>query len=217
MDQKLFPLINQHWTAPALDRIMALLSNFEAWILPLCLLVFLFLWRGGFRGYALVICATLIVAVNDGIISHSLKMLVNRPRPHQTAERVRQVELAPAVPRFLGVMEPPKIKMSEPPADLKSVVGHSFPSSHTVNTISVALLVACFYRRFGWIAFIPAFGVGYSRIYTGAHWPTDVCASIFIGLGATLLLLAFFEWLWGRAGRRWWPEFLEAHPSLFHS
>jgi undecaprenyl-diphosphatase len=217
MDQKLFPLINLQWHGPALDRIMALLSSFEAWILPLCLLVFFFLWRGGFRGYALVICAILSVAINDGIISHSIKVLVNRPRPHQTTQEVRQVELARATPRFLGVLQPPKVRMSEPPTDPKSVVGHSFPSSHTINTISVALLVACFYRRFGWIAFVPALGVGYSRIYTGAHWPTDVCASIFIGLGMTLVLLALYEWLWAWAGRRWWPEFLEEHPSLFHS
>jgi undecaprenyl-diphosphatase len=217
MDQKLFPLINQQWHGSALDRIMALLSSFEAWILPLCLLVFFLLWRGGFRGYALVVCATLAVAINDGIISHSLKVFVNRPRPPQAEAGVRQVQLARATPRLLGVMQPPNINLSREPADLRSVVGHSFPSSHTINTISVALIVACFYRRFGWIAFIPALGVGYSRIYTGAHWPTDVCASIFIGLGSTLVLLALFEWLWAKAGRRWWPEFLQEHPSLLHS
>ena len=114
-------------------------------------------------------------------------------------------------------MEPAKIKMSEPPTNPQSVVGHSFPSSHTINTISVALLVACFYRRFGWAAFIPALGVAYSRIYTGSHWPSDVCASIFIGLGATLLLLAFVRMALGKAGRRWWPRFQDRHPSLLHS
>ena len=83
--------------------------------------------------------------------------------------------------------------------------------------ISVALLVACFYRTCGWLAFIPALGVAYSRIYTGAHWPSDVFASIFLGLGATLVLLAAFEWLWKTAGGRWWPAFQERHPNLIHS
>jgi len=196
---------------------MALLSSFDAWILPLAVLVFLLLWRGGFRASALVICAAVIVGVNDGIISHSLKQLVNRPRPHQSLDDVRQVELARATPRLLGVLKPPKIKFSAALPDLKAVAGHSFPSSHTINTISVALLVACFYRRYGWLAFVPALGVAYSRIYTGAHWPSDVCASIFLGLGATLVLLAALEWLWTKSGRRWWPRFHERHPSLIHS
>jgi len=217
MDQKLFPLINQQWTGPVADRIMALLSCFDAWILPLVVLVFLLIWRGGFRGATLVVCAVVIVGVNDGIISHSLKALVNRPRPHQSTDNVRQVELARATPRLLGVMDPPKVKISVVLPTLKTAAGHSFPSSHTINTISVALLVACFYRRFGWLAFLPALGVAYSRIYTGAHWPTDVCASIFLGLGATLLLLATFEWLWTNAGGRWWPRFHERHPSLIPS
>jgi undecaprenyl-diphosphatase len=97
---------------------------------------------------------------------------------------------------------------------LAGIAGHSFPSSHTINTISLALLVACFYRRAGWLAFLPALGVGYSRVYTGAHWPSDVFASIFLGLGSTLLLLCLLEWLWRRCGGRWCPAVHERNPSL---
>jgi undecaprenyl-diphosphatase len=217
MDQKLFSLINHDWTGPVLDRFMALLSNFNAWILPLVVLVFFLLWRGGFRGWTLVLCAGIVVGINDGIVSHSLKEIVNRPRPRQSLDEVREVELAKATPRILGVLQPARITYSIAESDLKVIVGHSFPSSHTINTISVALLVTCFFRRLGWLAFLPALAVGYSRIYVGAHWPSDVFASIFLGLGTTLVWLAGLEWLWGKVARHWWPGFHERHPSLLQS
>ncbi len=105
------------------------------------------------------------------------------------------------------------IKYSEPAEG--DVQGRSFPSSHTVNIFSVALATACFYRRRGWLAFFPALIVAWSRIYTGSHWPSDVLTSIFIGLGATLLLLCALEWLWGKLGARFLPAIHRENPNLF--
>lgn len=200
-----------------LDRLMALLSSFDAWVLPMILLIAVLLWRGGFHVRAFLICAGLIVGINDGVISNSLKHLVRRPRPHQSIDAVRQVDLAKATPRIIAVTKPLKIKLSEAAADLGEIAGRSFPSSHTVNIMSVALLATLFFRRFGWLAFVPAFGVAYSRIYTGSHWPSDVFASIFLGLGSTLLLLGGLEWLWKKQGARLAPALQERHPSLLPS
>jgi undecaprenyl-diphosphatase len=214
MDLKLLFLINQAWTGPVRDRVMALLSSFDAWMPLLALLIAGMLWRGGFRARSLVVCAALIAGMNDGVISYSIKHLVNRPRPRNSVDGVREVDLARARPRLLAVFQPPRVTIADVPADQAATGGHSFPSSHTINTISLALLVACYYRRYGWLAFLPALGVGYSRIYVGAHWPTDVLASIFLGLGTTLVLFAILEWLWKIAGEKWWPQFRARHPSL---
>src|SRR6187402_319031 len=101
MDQKLLFLINHTWTSPALDYFMALMSNFAAWTPPLILLVGFLLWRGGFRARAFVLTAAAIVGINDGMLSGTLKRVVDRPRPHQTIDNVRMVELAKATPRLL--------------------------------------------------------------------------------------------------------------------
>jgi len=212
MDQKLLFLINHQWTCSALDYVMALVSSFDAWIPPLILLVGLLLWRGGFRVRAFVLSAALIVGINDGLLSRTLKHIVDRPRPHQTVNDVRQVDLAKAHPRLLALGKPLVIKYSQPTGG--DVEGRSFPSSHTVNTISVALVTVCFYRRRGWLAFIPAMAVAWSRIYTGSHWPSDVLTSIFLGLGSTLLLLCGLEWLWGKMGARFLPTIHRQNPSL---
>jgi undecaprenyl-diphosphatase len=217
MDQKLLFLINRQWTGPVLDHVMALLSSFDAWIPLMFLLIALLFWRGGFHARAFILCAGLIVGINDGVISNSLKHLVRRPRPHQSIDGVRQVDLAKATPRIIAVAKPLKIKLSEAAPDLGEIAGRSFPSSHTINTTTVALLTALFFRRFGWLAFLPSLGVAYSRVYTGAHWPSDVFASIFLGLGTTLLLLGVLEWLWKKYGGRFAPALHQQHPSLLPS
>jgi undecaprenyl-diphosphatase len=159
--------------------------------------------------------AGLAVGICDGVVSKTLKHVVDRPRPHQVLDGIRLVDLAKANPRVLAVFKPLKIKLSNPTEDLETIEGRSFPSSHTMNTISVALLAACFYPRRGWLAFFPALLVAYSRVYTGSHWPSDIITSLFLGIGVTLLLLTVAEALWRSKGGRFFPGVHAAHPSLF--
>lgn len=212
LDEKLLLLINREWTSAALDRLMATASSWDAWLPVFFLVGLVLLVRGGFRMRAFVITALLIVAVNDGIISRSLKQLVDRPRPHQSHNDVRIVDLAKARPRLLALGKPATVKLSR--ISLEDVEGRSFPSAHTLNFFSLALVAVTF---FGWRAawmFAIAILVGYGRIYTGSHWPSDVLTSIFIAFGSTLLLLALAEWAWRKAGARLFPAAHTEHPSL---
>ncbi len=192
---------------------MALVSSWDAW-LPVALLglVVLFM-KGGFKARAFCLIAAAIVGLNDGVLSNSLKHLIDRPRPHQVLNDVRVVDLAKAKPRLLAVFKTPVVKLSRP--DFTPSSGRSFPSSHTINTFSAALVGVFFFgARAAWG--LGAAGlVGYSRIYTGSHWPSDVLISMFLGLGSTLFLLAALDTLWRRRGSAWLPAVHARHPSLF--
>lgn len=212
MDQKLLFLINREWTSPAADRLMALVTSWDVWLPIAAILIVWLLVKGSFKARAFVVTVVVIVGINDGVISNSLKRLINRPRPHQSVEGVRVVDLAKAKPRILAIFRPAKVKLSKPGTG--PVEGRSFPSSHTMNMFSVALLAVCFYgRRMAWGFGIAAL-VGYSRIYVGVHWPSDVITSIFLAFGTSLLMLAGLDALWRRCGAAWWPAVQARHPSL---
>ena len=212
MDQKLLFLINREWTNAGLDWFMGALSCLAAWAPLLVILAVFLIVKGGFRARAFLITAGLIVGINDGVISQTLKRLVDRPRPHQAVNDVRIVDLAKATPRALALFQPAKVTLSR--VGFEPVEGRSFPSGHTMNCFSAALVALCIFgRRAAW-GFALAALVGYSRIYNGAHWPSDVVTTIFLAFGSTLLLMALAERVWQRAGRRVFPKIHARHPSL---
>ena len=88
MDQQLLFLINREWTCAPLDWFMAALSCLAAWLPWLIVAGLALLVLGNFRERAFVVTLLVVVAINDGIVSNSLKHLVDRPRPHQSHNAV---------------------------------------------------------------------------------------------------------------------------------
>ncbi len=70
----------------------------------------------------------------------------------------------------------------------------SFPSGHSASAFAFATAVAMEHRGAAAAIFPVAAAVGYSRVHTGVHWPTDVAAGAAIGVGAAY------------ATRHWWPR-----------
>src|SRR5436309_6749371 len=210
MDQSLFHLINGQWTSPLLDLFMAALSDSKIWE-PLFVAVGVSaLFFGGFRGRAFVICLALSLLITNELID-VLKSAVDRPRPKQV-ENVRMVELQRTHPKFLTLFKRPTIRFSD--SSDRNQSGPSFPSGHVTNNTMIAVFCTLFYRRPGWLYWFVTAAVGYSRIYLGSHWPSDVIATVFLGIGESLLLLAVFELAWRGVGGRWMPQLFARNPSL---
>jgi undecaprenyl-diphosphatase len=209
MDQSLFHFINQQWTSRFLDLFMAAVSDSEIWR-PLFVAVGISaLLFGGFKARAFVICLALSLLIGSFVTS-TLKSAVDRRRPKQV-ESVRMVQLQKARPKFLTLSQKPTIRFSD--SSDRSRSGPSFPSGHVATNTIIAVFCTMFYRR-GWLYWFVTALVGYSRIYLGAHWPSDVIATVFLGVGESLFLLAVFEWIWKILGRKWTPQLFARHPSL---
>jgi undecaprenyl-diphosphatase len=210
MDQSLFHLINEQWTSPALDLFMAALSNSEIWK-PLFVAIGLSaLFFGGFKARAFVICLALSLLIAE-LLTGVLKSAVDRHRPKQV-ESVRMVELEKTHPKFMSLFKKRTIRFSD--QSDRSSSGPSFPSGHMTNNTVIAVYCTLFYRRRGWFYWIITAAVGYSRIYLGAHWPSDIIATLFLAVGEALLLLGLFELIWRTTARNWAPNLYARYPSL---
>ncbi len=102
------------------------------------------------------------LAVNT-VITEGLKYSINRNRPYVT---------------YPGEVHPYVIE-SDP----------SFPSGHTSMAFATATTLSLEFKK--WYVVVPAYlwaaGVGYSRLYQGEHYPSDVLAGAAVGAGSALL------------------------------
>jgi undecaprenyl-diphosphatase len=210
MDQSIFHLINQQWTSPALDLFMAALSDSSIWEPLFVAIGVSALLLGGFRARAFVICLVLSLLITSQVTS-MLKSALDRHRPKHV-QNVRMVQLQRTRPAFLTLFKKPTIRFSDSSDRNRS--GPSFPSGHVTTNSVIAMFCTLFYRRRGWVYWFVAAAVGYSRIYLGAHWPTDVMATFFLAGGEAMLLLGLFELIWRTAGRKWMPQLFGRHPTL---
>ncbi len=187
-DSAILQQINGSWHFSVLDAVMPLFS--EAWmllpVLGLALLhVYLkdhpFNWKRILRVAALCFLAVIIAQM----ASQEAKSLTERARP---------VHALPDIRYYDARLDAWRLTSNAYPSGADAQ-GSSFFSGHAAESMALAGVLFLFLPmlRF-WIWLVP-FLCGYSRIYMGVHYPSDVLVGWLAGL---LIALA----LWGLARER---------------
>lgn len=163
-DAKIFHLINGCWANPLFDIIMPVISEIGSGEMLFALSASLFVLRRRKGGgrLALLLFAGLTVTYYAVYV---IKTFAARPRP-------------PAVLPDVNLMIAEK--------------GFSFPSNHSTQAFMAATILSDAFRSMRLPLFIAAAMVGYSRIYMGVHFFSDVACGAILGtaIGYGILRMA---------------------------
>ena len=72
----------------------------------------------------------------------------------------------------------------------------SFPSGHTIASFEAATAILLRHKKLGIAAMILAVLIAFSRMYLYVHYPTDVIASVFLGIGLAFLASFIVNKVW---------------------
>ena len=153
-DIRLFELINRRYTHAFLDWFLPRVTVLGLGGIQIPVIVLLWWVRRPTGGDGLL-WAALGAFLLSTVIVHLIKRRVKRDRP------VLHTEV-----RFLV----PKTEHG------------SFPSGHTATTFALAGVLAWHFPLWGLPLVILAVLVGYSRVYVGVHFLSDVAAAALIGI-----------------------------------
>ncbi len=192
MNEFLFRLVNHHAKNAWFDRLMPALSDKDYVVIPGVAVLLAGLFLGSRRTRTLLVALILAVLVADIGSERIIKNLVGAKRPYAVLEGVHAHKSGRWIdyqPEWYEAFERRK--------------SHSFPSSHAANVAAVAVVLAFLSRRSLWGTIPLVALVGYSRVYTGNHFPLDVLGGYLWGGGCGL---AMARWCPRIADRIWGKE-----------
>ncbi|HHV38540.1 MAG TPA: phosphatase PAP2 family protein [Tepidimicrobium sp.] len=164
-DDRLIKLINIGMKSDFLDLFMIRLTHLGG-ALSITLFILILLLFGNKRGKNIGAQGAVTLAISQ-TITYAIKSIFGRQRPYNILKDLNT----------FGII-------------LKD---YSFPSGHTSASFAIATTIAFNMPRLSIVAFILAFAIGISRIYLGVHYPTDVMAGMFLGVGTAIITQIYIK------------------------
>jgi membrane-associated phospholipid phosphatase len=163
-DDAVWNFIRQHQNR-GLYNFMRNVSRFGDWPshVVLGLLLLGIAWIRGSRKWSRVFLAMLVAMALAGVAGHVIKRTIPRPRPSVHTD----------------------IRWGGPSFSTKY---HSFPSGHVGASTAFFGVLFCARRRIGLACFAIPILIGFSRMYVGAHYLSDVVCAAVLGFLCALVV-----------------------------
>ncbi|MEA1961596.1 MAG: phosphatase PAP2 family protein [Bacillota bacterium] len=163
-DRRVFLILNRRLQCLLLDIVMQIFTQMGS--LMFVAILAMFFYFSGCRNLVELSGQLIAVLLISQVFVQVIKRMVNRPRPFRVLEN--------AIAK-----RPPTCK-------------YSFPSGHTSAAFCIAFALSSGIPGLSFVFFSLASMVGVSRIYLGAHYPTDVLVGYFTAYASFLLNARFF-------------------------
>ena len=182
LDRSIFFLINNGLSSPIND----LWLGYATWLgngwvaFPLALIILFYLDRGHFGRNVLVLASA---AILGGVLNSFAKEIFHAPRPLEV---------------FRPAMEAGRLHVH---VMFESLYANSFPSGHVQTASSIATILVWVFIRRGrqrvktavMVSIFIVLTIAVSRIYVGAHFPSDVLGGTLIGCTSSALVYWLYD------------------------
>jgi undecaprenyl-diphosphatase len=157
---------NGWWSSPFLDQVIPWITHLGSHFATVLFIILSWILTKQRRVLGRL---ALLYGIQSGIL-YGLKFLIQRQRPFCFLEMASKLSKGPG-----EILDP------------------SFPSGHAIYAFMMATLLAHWFPRYQIIFLLLAGFIGWTRIYLGVHYPTDVIVGGLLGYGITRLFLHWID------------------------
>lgn len=162
---KLMSWANRRWNSRLLDYVLPWLTHLGSHFAVILFILLSWIATKQLK----VLFGLLLLYAFQSFVIYFLKFIVRRKRPLPRKEM--------------------ELRVSKGPGE---IIDPSFPSAHTTFSFMVATVLASYFPRYQMIFFISAGFIGWTRLYLGLHYPTDVIGGALLGYGITKVYIFFY-------------------------